>query len=145
MDAEEAPAAAADLGFPVAIKLNHKNIAHKTELGLLRLQLMTENGRRCRRRDNHRACRKPSTKTSAATNSLIEQMIEPVVAELLVNIVNDSKFGHVLTLGTGGMLVELMRDTRTLLLPTSRKEISQAIAGLRVSTLMAGFRPARPL
>ena len=139
VDAEEAPAAAADLGFPVAIKLNHKNIAHKTELGLLRLQLMTEN-------DVGAAVETITERVGtihediSSNKFLIEQMIEPVVAELLVSIVNDSKFGHVLTLGTGGMLVELMRDTRTLLLPTSRKEISQAIAGLRVSTLMAGFR-----
>ena len=71
---------------------------------------------------------------------LIEQMITPVIAEVLVGVVNDDQFGHVLTIGSGGTLVELIRDTHTLLLPTTRKEIQQAITGLRVSHLIAGYR-----
>ena len=67
-------------------------------------------------------------------------MITPVIAEVLVSMVNDDQFGHVLTIGTGGALVELIRDTHTLLLPTTRNEIQQAIAGLRVSQLLAGYR-----
>ena len=67
-------------------------------------------------------------------------MITPVIAEVLVGVVNDDQFGHVLTIGSGGALVELIRDTDTLLLPTTRKEIQQAITSLRVSHLIAGYR-----
>ena len=135
--AAEAPAAAAELEFPVAVKFIHKNIAHKTDLGALRLHLMTKD-------EVGDAVADITERVGIGDISdgtfLIEQMITPVIAEVLVGVVNDDQFGHVLTIGSGGALVELIRDTHTLLLPTTRKEIQQAITGLRVSHLIAGYR-----
>ena len=134
VSAAEAPAAAEELEFPVAVKFIHKNIAHKTDLGALHLSLMTK--------DEVSGAVADITERIGISDGkfLIEQMITPVIAEVLVGVVNDDQFGHVLTIGSGGTLVELIRDTHTLLLPTTRKEIQQAITGLRVSQLIAGYR-----
>ena len=62
------------------------------------------------------------------------------MAELIVNLRKDSQFGAALVLGSGGVLVELMADTATLLLPTSLADIIRALKSLRVGRLLEGFR-----
>jgi acyl-CoA synthetase (NDP forming) len=135
--AAEAPAAAAELEFPVAVKFIHKDITHKTDLGALHLNLMTKDEVGDAVAD---ITKRIGSGDISDGKFLVEQMITPVIAEVLVGVVNDDKFGHVLTIGSGGALVELIRDTHTLLLPTTHKEIHQAITGLRVSQLIAGYR-----
>ncbi|HIM15472.1 MAG TPA: CoA-binding protein, partial [Acidobacteria bacterium] len=135
--AAEAPAAAAELEFPVAVKFIHKDITHKTDLGALHLNLMTKDEVGDAVAD---ITKRIGSGDISDGKFLVEKMITPVIAEVLVGVVNDDQFGHVLTIGSGGALVELIRDTHTLLLPTTRKEIHQAITGLRVSQLIAGYR-----
>src|SRR3546814_7294767 len=64
---------------------------------------------------------------------LVEAMIEGAIAELILGVVNDPQYGLLLTLGAGGILTELLGDSRTLLLPVSRDEIAEALNGLRVA------------
>jgi hypothetical protein len=62
------------------------------------------------------------------------------VAELLVGVRRDPAFGLALTLAGGGVLVELLRDATTLLLPATRGDLGEALAGLKVAQLIAGYR-----
>ena len=71
---------------------------------------------------------------------LVEKMVSAPVAELLVGIRQDPAFGLVMVLGSGGTLVELVRDTATVLLPASRGDIESALKTLKVSVLLDGFR-----
>jgi succinyl-CoA synthetase beta subunit len=121
----------------VAVKFIHKDITHKTDLGALHLNLMTKDEVGDAVAD---ITKRIGSGDISDGKFLVEKMITPVIAEVLVGVVNDDQFGHVLTIGSGGALVELIRDTHTLLLPTTRKEIHQAITGLRVSQLIAGYR-----
>jgi hypothetical protein len=50
-----------------------------------------------------------------------------------------------LTLGAGGVLAELWRDSATLILPASRDEIRDALLGLRLAPLLRGYRGAAPV
>ena len=68
---------------------------------------------------------------------LVERMVEGAVCELLLGAVHDPAFGHVLLAGSGGGLVELVADTRPLLLPTTREDVEAALASLRVAPLLA--------
>src|SRR3546814_14283967 len=70
----------------------------------------------------------------------VERMVAAPLAELLVGITRDPPFGLVMTLGSGGELVEILRDTATLLLPATRGEIEAAIADLRPAPLLKGSR-----
>ncbi len=131
-DADEAAAAAAEIGFPVALKA--LGLAHKTEAGAVRLDLAT-----------------PEAVTAAAgelaglgTGLYVERMIAAPRAELLIGITRDPPFGLVMTLGSGGELVEILRDTATLLLPATRDEIVAALDGLRCAPLLRGYRGRRP-
>ena len=62
------------------------------------------------------------------------------VAELIVGVTRDPLFGPVMTVGSGGVLVELLKDSATLLLPASRDEIEAALRGLKLFPLLDGFR-----
>jgi acyl-CoA synthetase (NDP forming) len=131
---QAAAQAASNIGFPVAVKASGKNLAHKTELGAVRLNLRT------------------TAEVEAAAEILlpmtgevlIEQMVTGTVAELIVGVTRDPVLGLHLMLGSGGTLAELLGDTAILLLPATRQQIATALQSLRVAKLLAGFRAATP-
>ena len=61
---------------------------------------------------------------------LIEELIDGTVAELLIGVVKDPAHGFVLTLAAGGVLTELLQDGRSLLIPASDTDITQALSDL---------------
>ena len=124
----EAVAAASDLGFPVALKA--LGVAHKSEAGAVKLNLRDE----ASVRDAAQAL------VGLGSGLYVERMVEGGVAELIVGIMRDPLFGPVMTVGTGGVLVELLKDSATLLLPASRDEVEAALRGLKMFPLLDGFR-----
>lgn len=128
--AEEAASFAAELGFPVALK--GEGAAHKTEAGLVALNLTDAEAVRTR------AAAMP------ARSFLIEEMINTSLAELIVGVLADPAHGFVLTLGAGGRLTEILGDSQFLLLPSSPEEVSAALDRLRIAPLLHGYRGAPP-
>ena len=137
-DAAGAPRAAETLGFPVVVKLVSAALAHKSEAGAVALGL----------KDPLEVARAVADMTVSvrdragivAEHFLIEKMVPGAVAELLVGVRRVEGFGLALTIAGGGTMVELLRDATTLLLPASRSDIAQALAGLKVAQLLAGWR-----
>lgn len=135
----QAPAAACQLGLPVAVKMVHEKLLHKTEAGAVVLNI---NSRRkvadaIAQMQKNVALRQPD---AASNRFLIERMQDAPLAELIIGVRQDAQFGLAMTIGSGGVLVELVGDSVTLLLPSSRDDIIEAIEGLRVSRLLNGFR-----
>lgn len=134
-------AAAAALRAPLALKMMGPRLAHKTEAGAVAVGLggaaavLAAAGRM-------RADVAAFDAGAVTDDFLIEEMAPAPVAELVVGLRRDAQFGWAMTLGSGGVLVELVGDAVTLLLPASRDEIAGALAGLRVSALLGGFRGA---
>src|SRR5256885_2126555 len=71
-------------------------------------------------------------------------MVTDGVAEMLVGVTVDPQFGQLLTLGAGGVLTELLRDSVSLLPPFSAASVGAAIGKLRVARLLAGYRGRPP-
>ncbi|MBX5011369.1 acetate--CoA ligase family protein [Rhizobium lentis] len=123
----EAAEQAKRLGFPVVLK--GLGIAHKSEAGAVVLNL-----------------RDPETVSTAAAamvangGYLIEKMIDPPVAELIVGASRDPVFGLSLTLGAGGIFVELLEDSVILPLPATKADIRAAISRLKIAKLIHGYR-----
>ena len=69
-------------------------------------------------------------------------MVTGVVVELIVGITRDEQFGPYLLLGSGGILVEMMKDSASLLLPTTRDRVLHALGNLNCASLFKGFRGA---
>ncbi len=128
--AHEVASAAEALGFPVVVK--GEGIAHKTEAGAVHLNIETAEDARAAALD------------MPAQSFLVERMITDQVAELLVGIVRDPAHGFVLTLGAGGTLTEVMRDSASLLVPANDTQIDAALGSLKIAPLLAGYRGAKP-
>lgn len=128
--ATEAPATAGSLGFPVVVKAVSADLAHKTEAGGVRLGLTDE-----------RQVRDAVAEMSGlAEHVLVERMVGGAIAELIVGVRRDPRFGPALTIGAGGVLVELLGDAVTLLLPVTRAQVRAALPELRIWPLLSGFR-----
>ena len=67
-------------------------------------------------------------------------MVQDVVAELIVGVARDGQFGPYLIVGGGGVLVELMKDSRSILLPISKERVMDALTQLECAPLFHGFR-----
>ncbi len=139
VSAAAARQAADELGYPVAIKMMSPKLAHKTEAGAVALSLsdgeaVAQAIAVMRKRV---ACHDPAAVTDSF---LIERMCAPPLAELIVGLRHDRQFGHALTLGSGGILVELVGDARTLMLPCTAAEIAEALGDLKAGRLLQGFR-----
>ena len=73
-------------------------------------------------------------------NLIVEKMSKKPVAELLIGIKREQGFGFALVIGSGGTMVELSQDTTTLLLPTNKEAVEQALKKLKIAKLLEGFR-----
>ena len=127
---EHAVQAAETLGYPVVVKVSSAAIAHKTEAGGVAVNL--------RNAQEVKAAAEKMAKL--APELLVEKMVQAAVAELIVGLKSDPQFGVCLVIGAGGILTELLKDSVTLLLPTSENEIIRALKKLRVWKLVEGFR-----
>src|SRR5690606_35784008 len=73
---------------------------------------------------------------------LVQEMVSGT--EVLVGAREDALYGPLLVLGTGGVMVELIGDVALRLLPVSGDDVRAMIEGLKLGTLLAGFRGAPP-
>ena len=137
--AADAAGVAQKIGFPVALKMMSPDLAHKTEAGAVALGI-ADTGELAAAIDAMRVNVRACAPSAVTDRFLVEKMSLPPLAELIVGIRRDPQFGAALTLGSGGILVELVGDAKTLLLPCSPANIREAIAGLKVGHLLAGFR-----
>ncbi len=136
---EDAPAAAEALGFPVCVKLVSAELPHKTEMGAVELRLgsAAEVAAAVARMRAAVAAKAPQLRTERI---LVERMAPAPVAELIVGVKREAGFGLALVIGAGGVLVEVLRDSATLLLPTDAAAVRRALMGLRSSRLLTGYR-----
>ncbi|MCB1472918.1 MAG: acetate--CoA ligase family protein [Rhodobiaceae bacterium] len=135
----EVVAAGDELGYPVVLKMMGPSLAHKSEAGAVAVGLADAEalGEALERMRSAVAAHDPAAVTD---RFLVETMAARPVAELIVSVRSDPQFGLALTLGSGGVLTELVGDSATLLLPASAEEIEAAIRRLRVARLLDGFR-----
>lgn len=124
--AEEAADVAEAIGFPVVLK--GTGIAHKTEAGAVVLGL------------TDRAAVQAAADKMPTNQFLVEEMITGTIAELLVGVVRDPAHGFVLTLAAGGVLTELLQDSVSLLVPSSREAAREALHSLKIARLLTGYR-----
>jgi acetyltransferase len=136
--ADEAAALAAALGVPVVLKLVSEVIIHKSDAGGVRLDLRDESDvRDAYARIVSDAADPPGGRV------LVTPMLSPPRAELLVGACIDEQLGPVLTLGAGGIWVEVLADVSHRLLPIDR--VTDMLQELRVAAVLAGGRSLPPV
>ena len=127
---EEGVRVAERVGYPVAIKAVDPELAHKSELGAVAIGIS----------DEEECAERVRAMLETWSCLRIEKMVDDTVAELLVGVSHDALFGHYLVIGAGGTLVELIGDSRLLMLPVDERQIRAALQSLKTWPLLDGFR-----
>lgn len=120
--------AAKELNYPLVLK--GLGVAHKTEANAVVLSIQSK-------AELSQALKQIA---DCPDGYLLEEMVADVVAELLVGITIDKTGLMLLTIGAGGIFTELMSDTVSLCLPTSRIQVRDAIDKLKIAKVLHGYR-----
>jgi acyl-CoA synthetase (NDP forming) len=131
------------LGYPLVLKAVSAQLPHKTEAGAVALNLK-DGAALSAALERMRASIAAYAPGVVFDQLLLEPMAKPPLAELIVGIKRENDFGLALVIGAGGILVELLKDSRSLLLPTTDGAIRNALLGLRSAPLLQGFRGREP-
>ncbi|MEQ1872382.1 MAG: acetate--CoA ligase family protein [Ilumatobacteraceae bacterium] len=134
-NAAGAVAAATEVGFPVAVKLCGDAIAHKTERGLVRLNLVDEALVAA-------AAGELLTKATAADGD-VSLLVAPMISgnrQLIAGVVHDPQFGANVMIGVGGILAEAVADVVFRPIPITSVDADEMIDGLATQKLLGEFR-----
>uniref|UniRef100_UPI0035CC3F9F acetate--CoA ligase family protein n=1 Tax=uncultured Sphingomonas sp. TaxID=158754 RepID=UPI0035CC3F9F len=135
----EAREAAEKIGYPLVAKLVSPDVAHKTEHGLIRLNIVTASAA-------VEAFEAMMAKAQSMPGVRIEGVtLEPMLAggvEILAGVTRDPVFGWMLTVGLGGVWTELMKDVKHQLLPVDAAGAEAMLRGLKGFKLLDGYRGA---
>ena len=132
---DEAVAAARDVGFPVVVKLCGDAIAHKTERGLVRLNL----GDDAAVRDAATALLGAATPADGDVELLVAPMVRGA-RELIAGLHTDEQFGRCVMIGFGGILAEAIADVSFRLVPLERVDADEMMDELQTQALLGPFR-----
>jgi acyl-CoA synthetase (NDP forming) len=141
-DASTACAAARSIGFPVVLKLVSPDVQHKTEVGGVLVGVADEAGVRAGF-EKIRASLAAAEPGAAFHGVLVAQQIGRGV-ELVVGVQRDPEVGPVVMFGSGGVLLEVMKDVAFGAVPMTIEGASAFIARTGASRLLEGFRGAPP-
>jgi acetate---CoA ligase (ADP-forming) len=136
--ADEARKAAAAVGFPLVAKLVSRDVAHKTEHGLIRLSIKDA-------ATAVEAFKAMMAKAQSMGVHIEGVTFEPMLqggVEILAGVTRDPVFGWMLTVGMGGVWTELMKDACHSLLPVDAAGAEAMLRSLKGFALLDGYRGA---
>jgi len=133
--ADDAVAAASDLGFPVVLKLCGRKIAHKTERGLVRLNLHDTAAVRAAA-EALLAARRPD---DGDARILVGRMVSGR-REVIAGLVRDPQFGPCVMLGLGGIFAEALGDVAFAAAPLAKGDAEDLIDALQYKKVLGEFR-----
>lgn len=135
---EEAAAAADRIGYPVVLKIDSPEVAHKSEVGGVKPDLTDPESVRdaCRKMAAafHRHC-----PDSGLRGFVVEEQL-PAGVELVVGLRCDRTYGMAVMVGFGGIYTEILNDTVVRLAPVSQIEARSMLEGLRGGAILTGAR-----
>lgn len=117
----------AKIGFPLVAKIHSNKIFHKSEHNGVKTNIKNFN--------------ELISKTKKFKNQiLLEKMVKDSLIEILIGIKIDDEFGPVIVIGAGGIYTELIRETKTLLLPLTKKDIQNELKNMKIGKILLGYR-----
>ena len=127
---KDALAAAEILEFPIVVKASSSELIHKSESGAVVLNIQSK----------EELCQAIESFSGVSEEYLIEPMAPEPYLELLIGIRSDGCFGHIMVIGAGGKLAELIGDTAVVLFPVYEEAIREALDKLKIGKLLNGYR-----
>jgi acetyltransferase len=138
---EEASEIASRVGFPVVMKIESPDIAHKTDVGGVALGIGTADA--AADAFEQMVTRIRSLLPEARLNGVsVQKMVRG--REVIVGMTRDEQFGPVITFGLGGIFVEVLKDVSQRLAPLSAADADELIRSIRAYPILTGARGRRP-
>jgi len=137
---QEAIAAARDLGFPVAVKMNSPDVTHKTDVGGVVLDVHDEEGVR----KAYRLIAEAAGRIGARDGGVLVAAMAAPGQEVIIGVTKDLQFGHAVMFGLGGIMVEVMKDVSFRIVPLSGKDAAEMISEIRGARALEGVRGRKP-
>jgi len=139
---DEAQNAAAEIGYPVAIKVIAEKLSHKSDIGGVQLNLRNEAAMAEAFNDMM-----DSIKGEYPEAKIDGVLVQPMVTggrELILGGRQDPQFGPVVLIGLGGIFVEIFEEVSVRVAPISRPDAEEMIAELRGAQILRGVRGLKP-
>ncbi|WP_390363090.1 acetate--CoA ligase family protein [Virgibacillus byunsanensis] len=138
---EEARDYATEIGFPVAMKIDSPDILHKTEAKAVKLSISEDQKVISSFSEIMENAKK--FQPDARINGVLIQEMVPKGIETIVAVKNDPLYGHYVTLGIGGTLVEMIKDFSIRILPIDQQDAYEMIHELKYSEIFKGYRGSK--
>ncbi|WP_243311383.1 acetate--CoA ligase family protein [Fundidesulfovibrio agrisoli] len=140
---DEAAQAAKTIGYPVALKIASPQIAHKSDMGGVVLNIKGEaDVRRAFMDVTNRASR---IKEAYVMGCVVQQMAPPGSREVFAGFKRDPQFGPLVMFGLGGLYVEVLKDVSSRLAPLSLLDVGEMVREIRTYPLLRGVRGEPPV
>ncbi len=130
---DEAIKEAEAVGYPVVVKVDSEEIVHKSDVGGVAVNIEDENALRA-------TLIEMTAKFSKLSFKFFIQKFISGGKEVIVGAKREERLGHLIMAGTGGVLVELLKDASFGIAPLSKVEAAEMLASLKLYPLLSGFR-----
>jgi acyl-CoA synthetase (NDP forming) len=133
---DEAAAAARQIGYPVAVKMNSPDVTHKSDVGGVFLNVKDEAGVRKAFRDLAGTVER----LGAREEGVLVSAMAGAGQEVIIGVTRDLQFGHAVMFGMGGTLVEVLRDVSFRIVPFGESDAAEMIEEIRGARVLRGAR-----
>ncbi len=139
---EEARAQAEQIGYPVVLKIVSPDIAHKSDVGGVRIGL--EDGQAVTSAFDEIVSNAKQAVPGASITGVAVQNMAPAGTEVIVGMTTDAHFGPVIMFGLGGIMVEVLKDVSFRVVPLTERDAVQMIEEIKGSKVLDGVRGQPP-
>lgn len=138
---DEAVGIARRIGYPVVMKVESPDIAHKTDVGGVAVDIKSdeEAAQQYQLIISRSRGKMPNARVDGVS---VQKMLKG--REVIVGMVRDEQFGPVVTFGLGGIFVEIMKDVAQMVAPFGRAEAAQLVRSIMAYPILTGARGRRP-
>lgn len=140
---DEAVQQANCIGYPVVLKIDSKDILHKTEAGGIRLSL--QNAEQVKQAFDDILLSAHKYHPDAHINGVMVQEMVAKGTEVIVGVTRDASFGPVIMFGLGGIFVEVFKDIAFRVAPITRQDALEMINEIKGKAIFDGVRGGEAL
>ncbi|MBI5374007.1 MAG: acetate--CoA ligase family protein [Candidatus Schekmanbacteria bacterium] len=138
---DEAVQVAKNIGFPIVLKIVSTEVVHKSDSGGVKLGIKSEEELKAEF-DKMLALYSGKFSAEALKGISVQEMVSG--EEVIIGVLKDSQFGHMMMVGMGGVFVEVFKDVAYRLAPITEAEAMEMLKELKGFRLLDGYRGRKP-
>ena len=138
LNPEDLPRAIQKIGYPLVMKGCAAEIAHKTERGLIRVDVRNEDEARI-------AFKEITAAMDGAEKAVLVQQMVKGQRELVVGLTRDAQFGPCVMFGLGGIFTEILEDTSFRVAPIEKQDALEMILEIKAHKILEAIRGMEPV